>query len=570
MGLSIVTYNGYQFPDRSNVEVDEEFVYDQADWTVIETKFVVRVTTLITNEEQYNSPVFNSSLEPDAQWQNIAAFAGPTMHRARQALSKAGGQLSILHDGFGPHLEINQSAGGVRDVSWGPKPRILRWTPVGHTHAVEVVWECEFRIPICSGDAPPKFTGLKSHNYEIGFSYDDKGYTTRTINGRVEIALTRQLGGRALVDSVDRYRNLIDHAKPDNFRRTVDWNISLDKRVANYTIIDREISSPNAWPQGVVDIQAKHRVNWSRAVQLARVSNSISMTVELAPTESKSRAWLIFRGLFQKRINFSTDTVFIYSLDVEEEIFSNRVSFSLNYYFLSQLDVINVFNQSGLFQTVSDELDNWAAWSTSTKVLQPLQGGQSQVQYGYSGLKHEPQIERIVDLCDNFPGGGGDYPNVLTKPTVPPPSLCNSKPPADKSWLKYEAVFKYNENSPAYTAVSLRENDLLHKTFSPSNIDAALPDVEEEGATRWIEERAGSQEFILQGYAERVGYQIPKPGRILVGGNYYRPIGKGVYAQKFMGTHFCQPLFAAVWKQKYRLDRPLTKLNPKDENGGVE
>lgn len=569
MGLSLVTYNGFTFPDRSNILIDEEFIYDQADWTVTATKFTLRVTTVITNMEEYTGPTFNPSLDPDVQWQTNASFAAPTMHRARQALSKVGADLTIRHDGFGPHLDINQSSGGVRDISWGPKPRILRWSPIGHTHAVEIVWECEFTIPVCSGNGVvPKFAGLAAHNYSIAFAYDRKGYTTRTITGRVEIALTRQFGGRNLTDSVDRYRALIDHQKPDNFVRTVSWSISDDKRVANYVITDTEIASPNAWPQGVVDIQAKHRVNWSKGVNLARVSQTITATIELAPTENKSRAWLIFRGIFQKRIAYSTSPVFIYSLDAEEEIFSNRVSFAINYYFLTELDVINIFNQTGLFQSVSDNLDNWAAWDSSTRALQPLQGGQ--FHYGYSGLKHEPQIERIVDLCDNSPGGGGDYPNVTTRPTVPPSALCNSRPPADKSWLKFEAAFKYSEQSPAYTAVELKENDLLHKTFSPTNIDASLPDVSTEGAVRWIEERAGSQEFILQGYAERVGYQIPKPGRIKIGGNFYKPIGKGVYAQKFLGTHFCQPLFAAAWKQRYRLDKPLTKLDPKDENGGVE
>jgi hypothetical protein len=559
MGMSRVTYNDYVFPDRSNFHIVESFVYDPSDRTVIATRFSLRLQTIIVNEAA-TGPLDSFSFA-----------AKDYVHYARQRISKAGARLIIEHDGFGPTLDIN--GGGVKDVAWGPKPRVIDWNPVGHTNSVEVTWEVEWQIPICDGSSPPNFTGLSSFSYGVSFDIDERGYTTRTISGNIQIALSRQNGGRNLVDSVDNYRNKVNFAKPTNFQRRTSWQVSEDKRTANFTIVDSEIASPNAWPAGVVSINATHRASWQRT-SVRRVMNTISATIEMSPDEHKARSWMIFRGLVEKRIVYAKagepKAIFIEAIDVIEDIFENRVSFQLTYRVIGSGEEVGAtaILTQGLFQPVSDEIDSWQAWDDSVKALQPFRG--LNTDRGNAGLRHEWQNERLVDLCNQSPPETSNYPKPLTPPRALTPVLCNERPAPNRSWLSFEATLTYYENGIDHTAVEIKANDLEHKEYNANSPDAGYATVSQEKAERFTEDQAGVQEFVWTGKAERVGYPIRKPGQLRIGNKTYRPIGKGIFSQAYLGLYFCQPKYAAAWKQRYRLVEPVTTVETKDVNGGVE
>lgn len=561
MGMSQVTYNDYVFPDRSNFNITESFVYDPSDRTIIGTRFHLRLQTIIVNE--------------DATGAIGSQYAAKDyVHYARQRISKAGQRLIIEHDGFGPKFDINAGgAGAIRDIAWGPKPRVVEWNPVGHTNSVEVTWEVEWMIPICDGSAPPSFTGLSTFSYGISFDIDHRGYTTRTISGTIEIALSRYAGGRNLADSVDNYRNRVNFQKPMNFERRASWQVSDDKRTANFTIVDAEIASPNAWPAGVVSINATHRAGWQRS-SIARIMNTISATIELSPNEHKSRAWMIFRGMVNKRIAYANgvaQAIFIEGLDVIEDIFENRVSFQLTYRIMGSAEGmggIAIFYQAtGLFQPVSDPIDDWQAWDDSIKTLQPFRGLDSD--RGVANLRHDWQNEKLIDLCANNPLASTPYSQPGTQPPYQPGVLCNARPSPERSWLSFEAALTYYESGNDHTAVQIKANDLLHKDYNPARPDEGYPGVADQAA-RYTDNQAGTQEFVWAGKAERVGYYITKPGRMRINNQWYSPIGKGVFSQAFLGFHFCQPKYAAAWKQRYRLEAPLRSLPTVDANGGVE
>lgn len=562
MGMSQVTYNDYVFPDRSNFSITETCVYDPSDRTVVGTRFHLRLQTIIVNE-YYNT----LGDRPAADY----------VHYARQKISKAGQRLIIEHDGFGPKMDINASASnGIRDVAWGPKPRLIEWNPVGHTNSVELTWEVEWTIPICDSTQPPAFQGLSSFSYGISFDIDHRGYTTRTISGSLEIAMTRPAGGRNLIDTVDRYRHKVKFAKPLNFERRTTWQVSDDKRTANFTIVDSEIASPNAWPYGVVSINATHRAGWQRS-SIARIVNTISATIEMSPDEHKSRAWMIFRAMVNKRIGYASEiaqAVFIDGLDVIEDIFANSVSFQLTYRIMGSAEGIGglaiFFQSTGLFQPIADGSihvpGNWNSWDFSVSNLQPFRGTMDR---GVAGLEHEFQNEKLIDLCSNDVLGPAQPPPVRTQPPYQPGVLCNARPSPERSWLSFEAALTYYESGNDHTAVQIKANDLLHKDYNPARPDEGYPNVANE-AVRYTDDQAGTQEFVWTGKAERVGYPVTKPGRLRINNQWYRPIGKGVFSQVFLGMHFCQPKYAAAWKQRYRLEAPLRSLPTVDANGGVE
>jgi hypothetical protein len=51
-----------------------------------------------------------------------------------------------------------------------------------------------------------------------------------------------------------------------------------------------------------------------------------------------------------------------------------------------------------------------------------------------------------------------------------------------------------------------------------------------------------------------------------VGDKLLTPTGKGTFNQKFLGIHFCQPLYQAMWSQRYAMtDMPAT-MQPENGN----
>lgn len=554
MGKSNVTYNGVLFPPLgTKISVSEQYIYDDSERTVKATQFRVRVQTIIVaTGDAFPADLTSSEYN-----------AGPEMHRIRQLISKPGGSLIIDHDGFASKIEINTPGSPVRDISWGPKPRTLVWEPVGNTASVEVVWECEFEIPICDGGYPPQFHGVAQFNYGVSFSIDNKGYTTRTIAGVIEIAMTRlNQRNRNLVDTVDAYRDRIIFGKPPNFERNVEWMVSSDKRTANFSIVDREIQSPNAYPAGVVAISASHRVGVRRS-EMTQISNVLSASIELAPTEHKSRAWMIFRAMLENRKSATTETVFLERLEVLEDIYENRVSFEAVYWFTEAASINAMLSQTGIFtpMKLSNGQDAWAEWSESMMI--PLIGaGEDR---GVAHLEHEWYAESIVDLCEYPRVGGAKYPSPAPVEAIPLGPFCNQRPRPEASWGYWDAKFEYREKPRTTVSVQLQPNDLRYLDFSPSATTTSMPQVSSgEKAKRYVEDKAGSQILIYTGYAERVGYPIPRPGNITVEGKRYKPVGAGVFETKFQGVFFCQPKYAAAWKQQYILAEPMGDFDPVD------
>ena len=199
-------------------------------------------------------------------------------------------------------------------------------------------------------------------------------------------------------------------------------------------------------------------------------------------------------------------------------------------------------------------------------------------------LTHEWGNEKIIDLCnqDKFgvtPGGspGAFPPNPVPpgQPPTPPPYtsrsvLSNTRPPPGKSWLVWNATIELHDAPNVNTSVQIIPNKTQHPDFDPARPDTGFP-VETEAVKRFIEDSAGRQTIIIRGYAERIGYPIPKPnGRITIGGARYAPIGKGTYAMKFEGMHFGVPKYSAAWAQEYRLIGWPGNGDPNDAQRGIK
>jgi hypothetical protein len=542
MSADLVEYNGYRFNEYSECTINAVMQDDDASRTTIYHRYKLRVETTIYAED------------------NDLPVAGGHFDRIRDRLTKKGQALIISHRGFSESLfDVNVYEYGRRDVTFGPHPRVVSWDPVGHENAVHVVWECDFCLSACN-----RWSGIMAANYQMSTRVDIAGYTTRTINGYIEIAMTR-INQRFIPDTADAYRDQIIVGQMPNFQRETSWHLSSDKRRADFTIVDSEIRSPNAFAPGIINITANHGANWSRR-QSAILPQVIRATIELAQGQPRSRAWEVFRAIVLSRLQFAAvqAAVFLENLNCDESLFSNTFNFSINYRTFVQPNASILSAIAGMFQATGIgaplNLGTWQQWKASVSHLQSHRG--------QANLQHSPAADQIVDLCavDFLAGPVTNNPSL---PRTPMPlsggSLYNQKPSPQRSYLRYETWMDYEEDSPTSVQISVDPEDLKYKEFDPQDPEATIGETDSgTQVKRFIETQAGSVEVSWRGYAERVGYPVPRPDKIQIGGVTMTRIGRAQFRQKFVGNVLGQPVYAAAWNQRYVVTNRPEKMDTND------
>lgn len=533
-----LTYNGYTFGPHSHVQVQTDFVYDEAGRTVIGHRHTITVDAIVTPQQGDDST--------DGHMDDI-----------REKLAEPGQSLYLQDKGFGSNLWVNTNS-GTQDIEFGPKPQMISWLPIGHDQAAEVKWQVTTTVAPCDGNSG---TGLAAFNYEVGFAINERGATTRTVTGHILIAMTRD--GRDIPDTADAYRDLIDVRKPAHFQRiSQDFRLSTDKRKLNFTITDKELGSRNAWPEGVVDIQANHQV--TQNLPGPKMPNVISAVIALAHDQPASRAYEIFTAIVNQRLAYSessgSDTEpkrhLITSVEVREDIYGNQFGFRITYELLGSIGTF--LGISGIFTPMPDD---WEDWADSMAAVTPLRGKQ--------GFSHTKSQDRITDLCDTdtTDTGSGDGPT-----TVPPITsfsiACNPKPSPELSWLRFEAVLSEETNYESTSLATLGDVVVENQPFDPDDVTASLNDIDVSDIETIVANGSPHMRFVWSGYAERAGYKVPEPGILKVGDVELIPTEQRMFARKRLGTMLCQPIHAAVWKIVYAVKtRPATgDTDLQDEN----
>jgi hypothetical protein len=211
----------------------------------------------------------------------------------------------------------------------------------------------------------------------------------------------------------------------------------------------------------------------------------------------------------------------------------------------------------------------WETWDESIKHLNPLRGNKTD--RGISNLKHEPQYDKIIDLCDNATIPGPPQPPArLPQQPVYSPVLSNRKPPPNGSWLVFDAQLSLGHATPsAKVSLQLGPKDTREKRFNPAEPTsggASLDELTDKPLKEFLEEKGTKEIFMYEGYAERIGYPVPRPGEMRFGGVWMQPVADqkrtlgmasmpAFFSQKFMGMHFGVPKYGASWRVYYRVSR---------------
>lgn len=551
-------YNGYTFDGSSEVSVRVEFVTDDAERTVLYHRHIIRAKTYIHSDTGTDT----------------------TLEAIRAALSHQGKEFRFVNKGFGDDLIVNRpGVGGLRDVKWGPKPRVISWEPVGSSQACEVVWECEICVPKCGPTASGRSTGLMAMNYWVSINVDNRGLSTRTITGYLEIAQTRV--GYNIPDTADNYKELIAPPTIDGFQRNSDWQLSPDKSRVEFSITDAQIASRNPYPSLVTSIDGEHRCSWSRGGRYkTQIRNTISMQIETLLGAPRALGWIIFSNIVNQRVataKRNQKPVFLDEVTVSEDLFGLKSSFACSYRVLmdpgealnqgpqGQPPIINShlfdFAQCGMWQPVTGT--SWSQWRVSL--------AKAFSNRGLAELRIPSQLDVVVDLCNI----GTTVPflaNTFRTPQEPrsiTSTFRNERPDQRRSYLKHRVVFVISNGRPTVRQSIMQRPESDTGTVDPFSTEPLrFPPRQGSsqsgtGGSPDVIQQAGPGRYSLTmvGEAVRAGYQIPRPRVTNVGGQV--PVETDAqYVCEQLGTCFGVPIWSAAWSVEYLLASTPTQVNP--------
>lgn len=284
-----LSYNGCVFSPLFQTQVSGIFVKDAAGRTTKDIEYTITVDGFVTLPDGH-SDINN------------------TMATLERLLSAPAGAL--VYTGKGIKISVN-SAGGDRDVAWGPIPEILDIIPMGAGRSAQIKWTVKTRIP---PRVPRGISGLLGpalqFAYDASVSYGEDGYCQLGFSGVVEIPLTRSTPtNRNIPHTADNFRDtypgrLLASIDLTRFRVTKrDFKVSKDKRTMEFSIEAQE----HTWmmlPPDVTIARGQFSFKPSRAgLGLVNWLCTLTCTYTVAKNQPRSIAWLAFLALLRVRMN---------------------------------------------------------------------------------------------------------------------------------------------------------------------------------------------------------------------------------------------------------------------------
>jgi hypothetical protein len=491
-------------------------------------------------------------------------------------------------------IAINVGPPNAWDTRWGQFPTMLEMKPLGMGNAQKFRWGIDFCVPTCAGatylgnQQPAEFC------YKLSFDIDRGGYTKRIYSGFVRIPQTRRdITNRVPYITADQWRESINPPQLPGFRRIPGrFTVSEDRNRLDFEIIDEQLESPNALPPGCVEAEASHTYQ-SNPGNDKKWTSTVSGTYELAFGVSPNAALLPFLAMCKDRIDNAAAKmgpipvvgaaapipgaafIPIQFSAAETKIHGKpTASFGLSFAVVSATRD-QILTNGGLFRPVPGS--NAQLWQTS---VAPILGSR-----GISGLSFVPNQDAILDLCVvAAPATPPPAGAIIDLRFVPPPFTTElrtlfEKPTSDLSWVDLVAWLSVETDSGVTVGILLPSSPLslgantgvwqqllssglpegaLESTFFPQAADLTTGQQNSQSqaqGTTFVQYRTSPILYVtLHGYAIRVGYQIPIPQLLSVGGLDAVPCGRTDMGEGFEQCtigNLGWPLFFAKWKLRY-------------------
>lgn len=602
-------YNGVSLGVyRSEISAKPE--YDEAGRTITCVAYTITIT---------------GYLLPGDGFVDAGETTDATMADYRKRLGKPGGKLRYLNKGFGD-LVVNE--GGVWDVEWGPKPELLSFVPIGNDQAAFVTIRITTKIPDCK-DAKYQYD-IMEFNYDEQYSIDQNGDQQITIKGHLKIPMTRAgITDRRLTDHVDRYREKLQFEPPLGFQRiSQDYSVSSDKRKLTFSIVDKQIPVP--MPPGVSAIDASHSVSSKLmgGTGFVRWQNNVKASITLPAGIPRERSLAIFLYIVGQKIAASgasipgvssvtemirgpilvaaglriRKTVLLDSFSIQESIFGRTHEFSLSYILIVTVPFDKVVKYTGLWKNLGykriDYHNGAKEYNHHIRGTARIAGGKGTIKDVIIDLcdRKEPEKSRLDETLNNTE-------IILQRRFASPVGRAgggvrgagSSRTPREDSWISWNCEVIYEETTGRLARHSPM-GGTIQKIITPA-IDNQIQQsfgrsafanqisyydggtilgsaVNTQAPSILQEVREPDARVILQGWAIRLGYQIPIPSLVSVGGQtahlnrIVRTMGK------VLAIHEGEPLFLQAWMVEYLLEGPPSQsyvlpANPVLRHGAI-
>jgi hypothetical protein len=409
-----VSYNGIVFPAALHSKIQARPMYSNGEVNRKYVHYTLTIDTVLT----YTDPPLSAAVTANQDM-------GANSVQYRKLLTEPRKTLVFGEQGFG-NFVVNNFNGvvpagyrTVKDVAFGPKPRLLVWEPIGSNRAGHVTWVCETCIPECLSNSVRDSNVMLELTQESTFTVNQEGLLTRTTRATIEIAAT-VLQGSEFSDTVDNYTDRFRPPPLPGFHRETHRQISRDHRILNITYTDTEIASDNPFAPGLVAMDVSHTVGSTLQTDgFTKWMNTVTGTFRWAKGVPPSLAWAAFVGIVRHRFSKNIAapvfnnannkkqvkrTNVPHSVRITEQLYNREASFTISW--LSLVDLNNLFDATGLFTRVPNM--SWNAWHSSLGVIQSPFGG--------SQIREKTADIRIVDVC------GNQNPNPPKQnPTYPTP-----------------------------------------------------------------------------------------------------------------------------------------------------
>lgn len=435
------------------------------------------------------------------------------------------------------------------DLNFGPKPKLLACECIGGSRAFRIVWTVECALPICcltytQGNgftlcySPDHFNSsyknvftsvlendlkVTEFNYSLSWEVDENRFTRFTIVGSVEFSgLLINIGDNVNDNGTNQTLfngAVLDTGKVINalaacfwlragFNRSIQWDVSRDKRRLDFRITDKEIPSDQPYYPGIKDCDVRQTIQGSPLTP--EWTMNFSANYELQPGVPKFWGLVAFINLLHDRlrnlklggtevkdkkgrIRVEKPWIFPTNFSFTDDIYSRKVSFDFSFKLLCEFR--QLFLMTRMFSNV---YGSWATHRQSLSAETLDLKGTAQIRT----LSHEPLVTacRQPDIFKDVTTPPWVKPTVLQqfsllKPTCPPkeksiiyfnftPSIENSNETVDMCPVSWSSTLATTQNfGQIDNAENPQDLSIDPESKNKSYLDALLP-----GSRAWIKE----------------------------------------------------------------------------------
>lgn len=541
-GFGVIRYNGYEFGPLRKATIEIRNVTDDADVTVIYSTYVLRVQAIV-----------HATTTDETQAKQATLQA---------ALNKAGGRLEIQDIGF--FTDIDTAAGGVTpEVAGGPRPRVISAKPIGGDLSWEVIWAVEFSLNPCAQGG----NVFSAFNWDVFYSIDDRGFTTRRISGYFEIAQNRNSGGTigtTHTKNLETFWDNVEFTIPFAFKRlTNDRHYTADRRRCDFLIVDEELRD-KVYPEGIVAADVDYDFE-NIPPGFIRWNATLAGTMEVAPGYSNSIAGqkfflILFDRLAKLRASAEAQGGLVLPQRIRfgTKLFRRESRFAVSFMLVACLD--DLVGRSGVWSQLEGDYTTWKASLDAVGIW----GKRGRYQ-----LRHNLSDDVIVDLCSgtsqlSIGNDTGNLQNIDGEFTA---SMSCVAVTAERSWLSYRnrirviAEQKGNVHVPTQHWEGIDLNSTPVQVGQELLIGMGVPRRQQSRELILQYEGPSEDLIVMQGDSLRLNLASDIPKLISVGGVEVEQLSQNVDSEPIANFFGC-PVYLTRWAILYRAKGPIAKFEP--------